>query len=142
MDALIDSGADISLISEATVQKRGIETEPLENALWIVLANQTRVRATRCVPALPLARGEWRDRVRCVVVPTLTQPLFLGRDWLVRWNPMIDWVTGCLSIGDDSHQWSPRGDTVADGQWLNPEIDDQEITPFGVSQAGANCWEE
>ena len=33
MDALIDSGADISLISEATVQKRGIETEPLENAL-------------------------------------------------------------------------------------------------------------
>ena len=129
MDALIDSGADISLISEATVQKRGIETEPLENALWIVLANQTRVRATRCVPALPLARGEWRDRVRCVVVPTLTQPLFLGRDWLVRWNPMIDWVTGCLSLGDDSHQWSPRGDTVADGQWLNPEIDDQEITP-------------
>ena len=42
---------------------------------------------------------------------------------------MIDWVTGCLSIGDDNQQWSPRGDTAADGQWLNPEIDDQEITP-------------
>ena len=90
IDALLDSGADISLISDAAVQKRGIRTQPLENPLYVVLADRTRVLATSCVPSLPLARDGWTDEVRCVVVPSLTQPLFLGRDWLQQWNPVIN----------------------------------------------------
>ena len=80
IDALLDSGADVSLVSEAIVQRRGIQTEPLEDPLYVVLADRTRVLATSCVPSLPLAHDGWTDKVRCVVVPTLTQPLFLGRD--------------------------------------------------------------
>ena len=33
MDALVDSSADISLVSEATVQKRSIQTELLDEPL-------------------------------------------------------------------------------------------------------------
>ena len=90
IDALIDLGAELSLISAAAVQVRGIQIEPLEEPLYIVLADQSQVQATYCVPALPLSRSSWSDEMICVVAPSLSEQLFLGRDWLCRWNPVID----------------------------------------------------
>ena len=78
IDALLDSGADLSLISAEAVKKRGIQTEPLENPLHIICADKSKVRATLCVPSLPLTRGSWRDTLRCVVVLNLSSPLLLG----------------------------------------------------------------
>ena len=42
IDALLDSGADVSLISESSVQKRGIATTPLDKPIDVVLANRSR----------------------------------------------------------------------------------------------------
>ena len=84
IDALLDSGAELSLVSAEVVQRRALETEPLENPLEIICADNSRVQATRCVPSLPLSRGSWYDELKCVVVPNLSSPLFLGRDWLAR----------------------------------------------------------
>ena len=72
IDALLDSGADVSLLSEETARKRGISLEPLERPYMVRLANQTTVRVTSCVSSLPLARGKWTDEVWCLVVPSLT----------------------------------------------------------------------
>ena len=110
IDALLDSGADVSLISESSVQKRGIATTPLDKPIDVVLANRSRQRATRCVSTLTLARGPWEDQIRCVVVPNLAGPLFLGRDWLSKWNPVIDWVTGELTVPNAGGPWLPKGD--------------------------------
>ena len=41
IDALVDSGAELSLISKDAVKKRGIRVQPLENPLDIVIANQS-----------------------------------------------------------------------------------------------------
>ena len=84
IDALLDSGAELSLISADTVQRRALQTEPLENPVEIVCADKSRVRATTCVPSLPISRNTWSDSLKCVVVPNLSSPLFLGRDWLAR----------------------------------------------------------
>ena len=129
IDALLDSGADVSLVSEAIVQRRGIQTEPLEDPLYVVLADRTRVLATSCVPSLPLARDGWTDEVRCVVVPTLTQPLFLGRDWLQRWNPVIDWVSGELSVAEAVRPWRPKGDVQTCTQPESQLGEQSEVTP-------------
>ena len=80
IDALLDSGAELSLISAEVVQRRALSTEPLENPLEIVCADSSRVQASECVPSLPLSRGSWSDSLRCVVVSDLSSPLFLGRD--------------------------------------------------------------
>ena len=84
IDVLLDSGADLSLISADAVRKRGIQIEPLKEPLQILCADQSKVLATHCIPSLPLTRGPWRDLVRCIIVPNLTVPLILGRDWLQR----------------------------------------------------------
>ena len=129
IDALLDSGADVSLISQEAVRRRGIQVEPLENPLHVVLADRTKVLATSCVPVLPLARDEWTDQVRCIVVPSLTQPLFLGRDWLQRWNPVIDWVTGELSVSGSARPWRPKGDVTAHTQPDGQTGEETEVTP-------------
>ena len=111
IDALLDSGAELSMISAETVRRRAIPTEPLEEPLDVVCADCSRVRVTRCVPSLPLTYDNWTDNLRCVVVPNLSNALLLGRDWLARWNPMIDWVTGELTLANGGKPWLPRGDT-------------------------------
>ena len=115
IDALLDSGAEITLIAEKIVKKRGLPVEPLENPLHIVLADQSRVRATYRVPSLPLSYGTWSDEPDCVVVPSLSESLILGRDWLRRWNPVIDWVTGEMSVTGSEELWLPKGDVREDG---------------------------
>ena len=112
IDALLDSGAELSLISAEVVQKRAIPTEPLDNPLEIVCADQSRVRASECVPSLPISRDTWSDLLWCVVVPNLSSPLFLGRDWLVKWNPVVDWVTGELTLANVGEPWIPKGDSA------------------------------
>ena len=130
IDALLDSGADLSLISADAVKKRGIQTEPLENPLHIICADKSKVRATLCIPSLPLSRGSWTDTMNCVVVPNLSSPLLLGRDWLRRWNPLVDWVMGSLSFDRSGEPWLPKGDQGS----LEPTLslsryEDREMTP-------------
>ena len=57
IDALLDSGADVSLISESSVQKQGIATTLLDYPIDVVLASRSRQCATRCVPTLTPAKG-------------------------------------------------------------------------------------
>ena len=125
----MDSGAEVTLISQKIVNKEGLKTEPLEEPVDIVLADQSRQRATQCVPALPLSHNSWSDEVRCVVVPSLTEPLFLGRDWLQKWNPVIDWVTGELSLADAGGPWLPKGDVSEDGGHVVQPGERGEMSP-------------
>ena len=130
IDALVDSGAELSLISASAVKKRGIQTDMLDEPLYIVLADRSKVLATHCVPSLPLSRGPWTDSFRCVVAPSLSEPLFLGRDWLCRWNPVIDWVTGSLMLGGAGPPWVPRGDQEGEAMVKEPGLAcAEEMTP-------------
>ena len=128
LDALIDSGAELTLISEEVVKKRGLLAEPLEKPLYIVFADQTRALASQCIASLPVSYSPWSDVLRCVVVPSLSEQLFLGRDWLYRWNPVIDWVSGTLTVPGGGPLWVPKGDTEPKGKpeehesWLGGEM--------------------
>ena len=57
IDVLLDSGADLSLISADVVKKRGIQAELLDEPLQILCADRSKVLATHCISSLPLVRG-------------------------------------------------------------------------------------
>ena len=99
IDVLIDSGAERSLISTEVVKRKGLKVEPLENPVYVVFADKSEVLASEYVPSLVLSKGSWSDQlVNTIVVPNLSMPLFLGRDWLHKWNPVINWVSGELLL--------------------------------------------
>ena len=54
IDALIDSGAELSLISQDILKKKTLPVEPLENPLHIVFADHSKVVASECVSSLSL----------------------------------------------------------------------------------------
>ena len=57
-----------------------------------------------------MQRGGWRDEVDLIVAPRLSHAIFLGKDWLRKWNPLLDWVTGELTIGEGRETWKCKGD--------------------------------
>ena len=94
IDVFVDPGSELSLISEKVVSDRGITTTPLKRPVYIIFADKSRIRANAQAHNLRISRGDWSDEVSCVVVPSLTEPIYLGRDWLKKWNPLIDWISG------------------------------------------------
>ena len=47
---MIDSGAELSLVNQDVVERRGLPAEPLESPLHIILADRSRVLASHYVP--------------------------------------------------------------------------------------------
>ena len=133
---MVDSGAELSLINEDVVERRGIPAVPLEKPLYVVFADQSRTLATRQVSSLPLSCGPWSDSLCCVVVPRLSEPLFLGRDWLFKWNPVIDWVTGALTITGAASPWFPKGDEAL----VEVEADASNVFGEEMSPSAFRKW--
>ena len=107
IDVFVDPGSELSLISEKIVQERGINCAPLLCPVYIVFADKSRVKAYTQVTNLKITRGDWSDEVTCIVVPSLTEPIFLGRDWLKRWNPTINWISREIQLPGSSEAWLP-----------------------------------
>ena len=133
---MVDSGAELSLINEDVVERRGIPAVPLEKPLYVVFADQSRTLATRQVSFLPLSCGPWSDSLCCVVVPRLSELLFLGRDWLFKWNPVIDWVTGALTITGAASPWFPKGDEAL----VEVEADASNVFGEEMSPSAFRKW--
>lgn len=92
LTALIDSGADESLIDNAICQRLGIMTEPLNvplktqalNGMLLATINQ------RTVPVSIHLSGNHQEMISFFVIDSPHVPLTLGYPWLKLHNPHID----------------------------------------------------
>ena len=107
INVFVDPGSELSLISERVIRERGINCTPLLCPVYIVFADKSRVKAHAQVTNLKIKRRNWSDEVTCVVIPSLTEPIYLGRDWLKRWNPIIDWISGEIQLPGSLEAWTP-----------------------------------
>lgn len=96
LTALIDSGADESLIDGAVCLQLGIETEPLDvpletkalNGMLLATINQ------KTAPVTVHLSGNHQEVIRFYVIDSPHVPLILGFPWLKLHNPHVDWTTG------------------------------------------------
>ena len=72
----------------------------------IVLADGTTTYRGSRVPAVPIAIGNYRDRIDFLTAP-IKFDVILGKPWLDTYNPLIYWSTNQLSFESPSgsHQW-------------------------------------
>ena len=88
--ALIDSGASQSYIAPETVTLCELECEPA--VLHLELADGSKIKATQQTKVTNCTVGEAVSRINFTVTNLLSNvDLVLGMDWLVQWNPVIDW---------------------------------------------------
>ncbi|TPX43193.1 hypothetical protein SeMB42_g04821 [Synchytrium endobioticum] len=99
--ALIDSGANRSLISKEFVNRNGIGTSILSDIMYLTLADGVTKKAVTCqTHSIPLVINGHEERIELPVFDSTEYDMILGLDWLMKHNPRIDWNTHSLIFSD------------------------------------------
>ena len=93
--ALVDSGADESIMDRSLALRLGLHPERLPVPISArALDGHVLGRVTsRTNPVYMLLPGGHRETIQFMLLPTPNQPVILGHSWLRRHNPIIDWST-------------------------------------------------
>lgn len=102
--ALVDSGAEDSLMDSELAKQTGLPLEALETPLPTVALNGEEIaRIThRTLPVTVVVSGNHVENLGFLLLPSPQNPVVLGYPWLSRHNPQIDWSAGRIK------GWSTR----------------------------------
>ena len=96
MKFLIDSGASDCFVSSEFVRVHGLKTVKTKEKLKIYLADGS-VRVTgECVKQVCVSFGEHTEFLDLQVLKLPKYEVILGKFWLDRWNPQINWKENVL----------------------------------------------
>jgi hypothetical protein len=107
---LVDSGATHDFIDTAFVQRTGVDAVPLSRPRVIRMADKSPTLAASCCPTVELAIGSYRDNIPTFAADLGQQwDIILGRTWLNRCNPDIDWQNDIVRLWDGANHHTLRG---------------------------------
>jgi len=95
--AIIDSGASISMVSHKTVKELGLTIEKASNSL-IVPAVGTSTRPLGIIKDLPIEIDHITIPLTVEVVDTTSYSVLLGNDWNQKVEANYNWKNGCYTF--------------------------------------------
>ena len=95
--ALLDSGAEITVINESFAKKLKLKTT-LNPGVNLIGANNKPLEATGCT-ILEFEIGQIKLRQKAVVVKNLSTNLLLGTDWLKKNGIIMNYERNNLTLG-------------------------------------------
>ena len=110
---LIDSGATDCFVSTAFVEEKGLDLNKRKEKIKINLADGTTRVSKMYVKQACISFGEHMEFLDFTVINLPQYEAILGKSWLDRWNPAINWK-------ENSIQWN---------------MGKRRITVTGVSEA-------
>jgi Retroviral aspartyl protease len=108
--ALVDSGADKSLIDEVLFQSLNIPSEPLEEPIsFETIEGKPLVSGIiRHFAVLELKVEDVIFSHKFYILNSLVAPVVFGIDWLKKFNPTINWSTMSISMTQSSDELSSK----------------------------------
>jgi hypothetical protein len=103
LNTLIDSGASISAISDNKLKSilRGRHIDIRSPVCpFIRIANGQEIRVIG-ETSFPISIGGTKTQVYVVILPTLSQDLILGRDFLIKSKVILDYNKGVMHFGNN-----------------------------------------
>ena len=115
---LFDSGASHNFIAQRVVERMQLRTKPSAQVKSVTLADGRVVEATgRVTEMLPLRVGTVEADVSCIVFPiTGKTDLVLGKEFLTRYNPLIDFRKNDLTFVTE------RGEVTVNAAGPSPQM--------------------
>ena len=104
--AIIDSGASISMVSHKTVKELGLTIEKASNSL-IVPAVGTSTRPLGIIKDLPIEIDHITIPLTVEVVDTTSYSVLLGNDWNQKVEANYNWKNGCYTF-----RWKNKKHTI------------------------------
>ena len=99
LSALVDSGASANFISESIVRREKMFKSRLKKPVRLELAAKSFVVYARHeTEMMTIKIGNHFEEIQFIVVPELQEEIILGKVWLDKHNPLIDWPTGELTF--------------------------------------------
>jgi Retroviral aspartyl protease len=98
LDVLIDSGAVGNFINKNLIDKLKILTKPAGKNGGVVTADGTTLPIDSIAAKLPLKIQKYWERLDFEVAPLGDHDLILGKPWLTRHNPHIDWTKNEVTL--------------------------------------------
>ena len=108
--ALIDSGASEDFVDRTLVAAHDWRTHKPRGVRYVRMANGVRQDSSHEVPQADVQIGEWSGLCDLTVTPLQKYGLILGKPWLTRCNPGVDWPTNTLTLS------TPTGPVVLRGE--------------------------
>ena len=99
---LIDSGATGDFVSKEFVEKVRIKTKATNKKYEVTLADGTPIVIEQEAKNVLLRIQDYHERVDLEVGPLDIYDVILGKTWLARHNPDIDWRTNTLTLKQDN----------------------------------------
>ncbi len=98
--ALIDSGCTSSAINRAFVKKHNIPTCVTAAPITVYNADRSKNSSGQITAfaELRIMIGDHAKRINLAITDLKDCDIFLGHDWLVRHNPLINWQTGKMTF--------------------------------------------
>jgi len=114
MEALIDSGADESLMDEGLAKRLGLRTKRLEKPVKASSLNGHELfTITHATEPVLLNIAVHAELLSFYLYQSDTRTLVLGYPWLVKHNPHIDWSTGRVMAWSTGCQGKCLGERTA-----------------------------
>ena len=98
VEVMIDSGAAGDLISQTVANRLGMRKVLYNSNTNVQLADGSKIAMSWKTPMFNLRIGKHRERLQLHGLPLKGHEIILGRPWLQRWNPSIDWRTGTVAF--------------------------------------------
>ena len=113
VDVMIDSGSAGDFISLKAAERLGMEKVPFASDSSVQLADGSKLEVNWKTPLFNLRIGSHRELLQLHGLPLKGHEIILGRPWLHKRNPAIDWRTGTITFprrGED-HNSRSKGST-------------------------------
>ncbi len=95
---LIDSGASHDFMSKRLAKRLCLETVDAGEMHLKLGDGRSTEQTIRRTQSVLLTMNNWLEMREFHVIPNLTDELVLGKPWLTKWNPQVDWVNNRLRL--------------------------------------------
>jgi len=88
---LVDSGCTHTEIDKQLVKDKNIQTRPINFSFEVFNADGTKNRKVTKVVPLEIKINRHKEQLEAAVTDLNSTDMFLGHDWLVKYNPKVNW---------------------------------------------------
>ncbi len=98
--ALVDSSCTSSAINQAFVEKHNIPTRAMAAPITVYNADGSKNSAGQITAfaELRIIIGDHAEHIDLAITDIKDRDIFLGHDWLLRHNPLINWQMGKMTF--------------------------------------------
>jgi len=93
---LVDSGCTHTGIDEQLVKDKKILTKPIDFLFKVFNTDGTKNREVTKVAPLKIKINRHTEQLEAVVTDLDGMDMFLGYNWLVKYNPKVNWKNGTI----------------------------------------------